>query len=63
MEKINTFLGIIASVLAITSAFFSWDSNKKVKKIYKSQAGNNSISSSGDGNTISQQNLNEKGDR
>ena len=34
----------------------------KIKKIYKSQAGNNSISNSGDRNKISQRNV-KKGDR
>lgn len=62
MENINTILGIFASVLAIISAFFSWDSNKKVKKIYKSQAGDFGISNSGDSNKISQRNV-KKGDR
>lgn len=62
MENINTMLGIFASLIAIISAFFSWSSNKKVKKIYKSQAGDNSISNSGDRNKISQRNV-KKGDR
>ena len=55
-------LGIFASLIAIISALFSWDSNKKIKKIYKSQAGNNSISNSEDRNKISQRNV-KKGDR
>lgn len=60
METINLYLGIFASIVAILSALFSWDSNNKIKKINKSQAGDNSISNSGDRNKITQKH--EKGD-
>lgn len=52
MEFWNTILGIFASLLAIGSALFSWDTNKKVKNINKSQSRDRGISVSGDNNRI-----------
>ena len=54
MDKLNTVLGILASIISILSVLMSVNNSKNIRKIKgKIESGDNSVNTVGSENTVS----------